>query len=113
MALTNGSAQTTRKLLGQAGLESFVEHIVSIEDVRHWTPRAEVYRHAANVAGVAPDEMCLVAAHAWDILGASHAGLLTAWVVRKEKKFHSAMGAPHVIGESLTDVAATIVALPA
>jgi len=62
---------------------------------------------------VPPGQMCLVAAHAWDILGANHAGLLTAWVARKEKKFHSAMGAPGVRGESLTDVVATLIALPA
>ena len=56
--------------------------------------------------------MCLVAAHAWDILGANHAGLLTAWVARKEKKFHTAMEAPDVTGESLADVVAKIVDLP-
>src|SRR5215470_7360314 len=42
MALTNGSAKTTQHLLEQAALESFVERIVSIEDVRHWKPRAKV-----------------------------------------------------------------------
>jgi 2-haloacid dehalogenase len=113
MALTNGSAQTTQHLFKQAALEGFVERIVSIEEVRHWKPRTEVYLHAANIAGVSPVRMCLVAAHAWDILGANHAGLLTAWVARKEKKFHSAMEAPDVTGESLTDVVATLVGLPA
>lgn len=113
VALTNGSAQATRHLLRQASLETFVERIVSIEEVRHWKPRLEVYLHAASVAGVLPGLMCLVAAHAWDILGADHAGLLTAWIARKEKKFHSAMGAPDVTGETLTDVVATLVALPA
>lgn len=113
MALTNGSVQTTQHLLRQAGQETFVERIVSIEEVRHWKPRAEVYLHAASVAGVPPARMCLVAAHAWDILGANHAGLLTAWVARKEKIFHSAMGAPDVAGDTLTDVVATVLALPA
>jgi 2-haloacid dehalogenase len=71
------------------------------------------YLHAADVARAPPARACLVAAHAWDILGANHAGLLTAWVARKEKRFHSAMGAPAVMGETLTDVADTLVALPA
>lgn len=112
IALTNGGAQTTLHLLEQAGLAGYVERIVSIEEVRHWKPRAEVYRHAASSVGVPPVRMCLVAAHAWDILGANQAGLLTAWVARKEKKFHSAMGAPDVTGEALTDIVATLVALP-
>jgi 2-haloacid dehalogenase len=112
MALTNGSAQTTKHLLAQAALEAFVERIVSIEEVRHWKPRAEVYLRAASVAGVPPARMCLAAAHAWDVLGASHAGLLTAWVSREERKFHSAMRAPDIVGETLTDVAAALVDLP-
>ena len=99
-------------LLKQAGLEEYIERIVSIEEVRHWKPHAEVYRHAASVAGVPPVRMCFIAAHSWDILGANHAGLLTAWVARKEKKFHSAIGAPDVTGETLTDIVATLVALP-
>ena len=111
IALTNGSAQTTQHLLKQAGLEGFVERTVSIDEVRHWKPRAEVYLHAASVAGVPPEHMCLVAAHAWDILGARHAGLLTGWIARKEKKFHSAMGIPDLSGETLTNVVAALIAL--
>ncbi len=113
IALTNGSAQTTQHLLEQASVAGYIERIVSIEEVRHWKPRAEVYLHAASVAGVPPVRMCLIAAHAWDILGANHAGLLTAWVARKEKKFHSAMGDPDVTGDTLTDIVATLAALPA
>jgi len=113
IALTNGSARTTQHLLERAGLEGYIERIVSIEEVRHWKPRAEVYLHAASLTGVPPERMCLIAAHAWDVLGAHHAGLLTAWVARKEKKFHSAMGTPDVAGEKLTDLVATLVALPA
>jgi 2-haloacid dehalogenase len=113
IALTNGSAQTTQHLLKQASLEDCVERIVSIDEVRHWKPRAEVYVHAANVAGVPPARMCLVAAHAWDILGARHAGFLTGWVAHKEKKFHPAMGIPDFSGETLTDVVAALIALGA
>jgi 2-haloacid dehalogenase len=111
VALTNGSAQTTEHLLKQAALEGFVERIVSIDEVRHWKPRADVYLHAASVAGVPPARMCLVAAHAWDILGARHAGFLTGWVARKERKFHPAMGAPDISGETLTDVVAALTTL--
>jgi 2-haloacid dehalogenase len=111
-ALTNGSARTTQHLLEQAGLAGYLEAVISIEEVGHWKPHVEVYRHAAGVAGVPPVRMCLVAAHSWDILGANQAGLLTAWVAREEKRFHPAMGAPDVTGETLMDVACTLVSLP-
>lgn len=113
IALTNGSAQTTQHLLKQAALDGHLERIVSIEEVKHWKPRSTVYLHAASVTGVPPARVCLVAAHAWDILGANHAGLLTAWVSRKEKKFHPAMGAPDVTGATLTDIVTTLVEFPA
>lgn len=110
IALTNGSAATTGQLLKSSKLDGFVERIVSIDDIKHWKPRREVYLYAAAAAGVSPDRMALVAAHAWDILGASRAGLMTGWVARKEKKFHAAMGTPTVAGQTLTDVVAALLA---
>lgn len=112
MALTNGSAATTQRLLDRAGLGDFVERIVSIDEVRHWKPHREVYLHAARVAGVVPSACALVAAHAWDVLGAARAGLTTGWVYRKEKRFHPAMGRPTVQNETLADVVAGLLMLP-
>src|SRR4051812_40140269 len=63
MALTNGSAQTTTTLLQRAGLLRHFEHVTSIDEVGHWKPRAEVYLHAAQTAGVEPSKLALVAAH--------------------------------------------------
>lgn len=46
------------------------------------------------------------------LFGANHAGLLTAWVARKEKAFHSAMGTADLTGEALTDIVTALGALP-
>jgi 2-haloacid dehalogenase len=51
--------------------------------------------------------------HAWDVLGARRAGLLTGWVTRQEGLFHPAMGTPTVEGATLTEVVTRLVALPA
>jgi 2-haloacid dehalogenase len=113
VALTNGAASTTDHLLQRAGLETFVERTISIDEVRHWKPRREVYLHAAHVGGVPPPRLALVAAHAWDIAGANAAGLTTGWVARTEKFFHRAMGTPVVTGDGLVDVVDALIALPA
>ncbi len=110
VTLSNGGATATRGLLVRSKVNDFVERIFSIDDVKHRKPRREVYLHAATVMGLPPQEIALVAAHAWDILGASRAGLLTGWVARKEKKFHGAMGAPSVSAQDLTDVVASLLA---
>jgi 2-haloacid dehalogenase len=113
IALTNGSAETTTRLLQQAALEDFVERVISIDEVQRWKPCRDIYLHAAKVVTVVPSALCLVAAHAWDIQGARQAGLTTAWVSHKEKRFHPAMGAPALQGEGLEDVARQLAALPA
>ena len=62
--------------------------------------------------GVAPGELALVAAHAWDVNGASRAGLVTGWVSRLEKQFLSVMNPPDVTGGTLTGVGQRLLALP-
>ena len=112
VTLSNGSAETTRQLLQCARLDRFVERVISIDEVRRWKPAREVYLHAAKVAGVAPDELALVAAHAWDIHGANQAGLSTGWVSRLEKRFHPAMSPPDVTGSTLVEVSERLLLLP-
>lgn len=102
-ALTNGSAENTYQLLKQADLLEHVVQVISIEAVRHWKPRREVYLHAADVAGVLPGQLALVAAHAWDIHGANRAGLFTGWVSRLEKRFDPSMDPPDVTGDTLDE----------
>jgi 2-haloacid dehalogenase len=100
-------------LLDRAGLRDFVEAVVSIDEVRHWKPRREVYLHAARALGVTPGDLALVAAHAWDVCGAARAGLVTAWVSRKELLFHPAMPPATVTGASLLDAVRALTSLRA
>lgn len=103
LALTNGSADNTRQLLEQAGLLEQIEHIISIDEIRHWKPRREVYLHAARIAVVPPDKLALVAARSWDIHGARQAGLMTGWVSRLEKRFDPSMNPPDVTADTLDE----------
>ncbi|TAM57671.1 haloacid dehalogenase type II [bacterium] len=112
VALTNGNAQTTRGLLERAGLLGLVERVTSVEEIRHWKPRREVYLHAAASAQVEPSRMALVAAHAWDIHGAGRAGLTTAFVSRGVP-YPATMQAPDVVGETLLDAAHALMRLAA
>jgi 2-haloacid dehalogenase len=112
IALTNGGAENTQKLLDRAHLLSFVEKTISIDEVRHWKPHREVYLHAARALGVEPARLALVAAHAWDVHGAKQAGLCGAWVKRQDKVYQAAMQPPDVQGSSLLAAAEVLLALP-
>lgn len=110
--LTNGSASVTARLLERAGLDRVVERTTSIDEIGRWKPSAPVSRDAAAVLGVEPARLALVAAHAWDVLGAGRAGLLTGWVARHEGAFHAAMPPPTVVGRTLPEVVSRRLALP-
>jgi 2-haloacid dehalogenase len=104
VTLSNGSARATEMLLERAELRKYVERSVSIDEVKRWKPAREVYLHCAEVVGISPDRMALVAAHGWDIQGAKRAGLTAAYIERNEGPFLSVFDAPDVTGTTLGDV---------
>ncbi|QEH38449.1 hypothetical protein OJF2_70520 [Aquisphaera giovannonii] len=105
-------ASRAQSLLGGSGLGGFVERIVSIDEVRAWKPRPEVYRHAADLAGLAPSCLALIAAHARDCHGASRARLATGWVSRPELRLNPALSQPDVRGVALSRVDEALIRLP-
>jgi len=109
--LTNGSASVISSFIDRAGLGPAVDRVISVSEVYRWKPAGVVYLYAAEVLGVSPDRMALVAAHDWDCHGAKRAGLTTGWVSRKSGGFGAPFAAPDVVGEDLTEVAAKLLAL--
>lgn len=85
--LTNGGQEHTRKLLARAGLEDFVEAVVTVDEVRAFKPHAAPYQHAAARLGLPVDQITLVAAHGWDVVGARAAGMRAVWVERLERRW--------------------------
>ncbi len=111
MALTNGAADFTRKLLAQEGLGGLLDPVLSVEDIGVYKPRREIYRHAAQQAGAAPDRVALVAIHAWDINGAIAAGLRGAYV-SVQGPYPGFMRKPDVVAPSLQAAVQALLAMP-
>jgi len=107
--LTNGSAKVTGTLLERAGIRHLVEHVISIDEIGHWKPHGAVYASCAEMFGLQPTEVALVAAHPWDIQGARQSGLMTGYVARNGAAFPSVMKAPDVQGKSLTELTDKII----
>lgn len=81
-ALTNGSAGMAEAQIRNAGLDSFMERVISVDEVGRFKPDPVVYIHAAQVLGIQNDEMLLVASHDWDCAGAMIVGARAAFVRR-------------------------------
>ncbi len=83
-ALSNGGFALLTNLVKAAGLP--FDCILSAELARNYKPDPGVYRTAARLLDVEPDEILMVAAHGWDLDGAREAGLRTAFLERPAEK---------------------------
>lgn len=109
--LTNAGERQARGLLEAAGLEERVAELVSVEEIELYKPHPAVYRHAAERLGVEPKSVTLIAAHAWDVLGAKAAGLDTIWLDRLEREWPFPRGKPRSrIAHDLVEAAELVAA---
>ena len=94
--LSNGGFALLTNLVKAAGLP--FDCVVSAELFQAYKPDPRVYRGAADLLDVAPDQIVLVAAHGRDIQGAAAAGLRTAFLERPREK------GPHGEADRAVDV---------
>jgi 2-haloacid dehalogenase len=109
-ALTNSTLEVAGAQLEHAGLIDLFDQVLSADTVRRLKPAPEPYRMAAERFGVGVGQVRLIAAHAWDVAGARHAGCAAAFVARPGKALDPLAEAPDVIGGDLDEVAALIIA---
>jgi 2-haloacid dehalogenase len=87
VALTNSGAQQTEEILTSAKLRDRFECIFSVSDVGAYKPDRRAYEHVRAELAVDASQATLIAAHAWDVLGARVAGLGAIWVDRMERRW--------------------------
>ena len=78
--LSNGSFAGMVHLARFAGLPW--DCIITAENARWYKPRPEVYRTAAELLGLRPNQIMMVAAHNYDLAAARSCGFRTAFVPR-------------------------------
>ena len=109
VTLTNSAPAAVDQQLKNAGIGEYFERSFSVDAVRKFKPAAEVYRLVATELQVAPPQLRLVAAHAWDVLGAMRAGCAAAFVTRPGKALFPLADTPDIVGPDLRNVADQIV----
>lgn len=80
VTLSNGNIALMLAMARRGGLPW--DAILGAEITRACKPAPEAYLATARILGVAPGELCLVAAHHSDLAAARRSGLLTAYVDR-------------------------------
>jgi 2-haloacid dehalogenase len=78
--LSNGNILLLANMAKRAGIPW--DAILGAEPVQAYKPQPEAYTRTADILGLAPGEVALVAAHNGDLAAARRAGLKTAFVLR-------------------------------
>ena len=78
--LSNGNVALLLNMARRAGLPW--DAILGAEVARAYKPQPEAYLRTADILGLSPGEVCLVAAHNGDLAAARGCGLKTAFVPR-------------------------------
>lgn len=94
VTLTNGATAISEPMLERAGVLPLLEHRLSVDVPKKWKPHPDAYQYAADVCGVEPSRMALVAVHPWDVDGARRAGLTGIWVDRRGTPYPSSFLRP-------------------
>jgi 2-haloacid dehalogenase len=103
-ALTNSSAASAQSLIERAGVLDLFTAVLSVEAVGRYKPDPAPYLYALERLGVPAGRAAFVAAHAWDVLGASSVGLRAVWVAAHERSWPL----PIPAGETALDVASAV-----
>jgi 2-haloacid dehalogenase len=82
--LSNGTARMLGAAVEASGIGGLCDAVLSVEAVRMYKPRPEVYALVTDRYGIAPDEVAFVSSNRWDVMGAAAFGYRPIWVNRSQ-----------------------------
>jgi 2-haloacid dehalogenase len=80
--LSNGSPAMLKAAVDGAGIGGDLDAVLSIDVLRMYKPRQEVYALVTDRFKCAPSDVTFVSSNRWDIMGAMTFGFRTAWINR-------------------------------
>jgi 2-haloacid dehalogenase len=109
ITLTNSPPQVVEAQLQNSNLADYFEKSFSVDAVKLFKPAADVYQMTAKEMGISTEEIRMVAAHDWDVVGALNAGCAAAFIARPDKVLNPLLPKPDIVGSDLVEVAEKII----
>jgi 2-haloacid dehalogenase len=109
--LTDNLLEVQTRQLEHGGIVDLFERRFSADGVKHHKPSREAYAYVERELAVEPSQLCLVACHTWDTLGAVAAGWGAALIKRVGNDVLGVGPQPQIVGNNLDDVADQLIAL--
>jgi 2-haloacid dehalogenase len=108
--LTDNLLEVQTRQLMHGGIVDLFERRFSADGVKHHKPSREAYAYVEKELAVAPSQLCLIACHTWDTVGAVAAGWSAALIKRPGNAILGVGPRPQIVGDDLNDVADQLVA---
>jgi 2-haloacid dehalogenase len=102
--LSNGSSEMLASVVQSNGLKSYLDKVITIEDVRLFKTAPQAYALLVKAFPVKKEEILFVSSNAWDALAAKWYGFDVFWVNRLGHPFEEIGEKPNYEGTSLTKV---------
>lgn len=83
--LSNGTNRMLEKVVRNSGLEHQFSAILSVEKLKLFKPRPEVYQQVVETLSVPKERIAFVSSNCWDACGAQQFGLQSFWINRENK----------------------------
>ena len=109
--LTDNTLGISGRQLEQAGIIGLFERRFSVDEtVRRHKPAPEAYDSVASALDLEPGDICLIACHVWDTVGAVAAGWQAALILREGNAPLDVGPQPNYIGDDLDAIADQLIA---
>ena len=110
--LTNSAAAVMESQIKHADIDQYFDGSLSIESLNTYKPHPRTYHWAANKVGADIGNCMLIAAHGWDVTGATIAGMRAAFLQRPGKTLYPLGPDIEISGRDMVAVADQLVAMP-
>jgi 2-haloacid dehalogenase len=104
--LTDNTLEISGRQLEKGGVIDLFERRFSVDEtVRRHKPAPEAYHSVAEALDTEPENICLIACHTWDTLGAVAAGWQAGLILREGNAPLDVGPQPNYIGDDLDAIA--------
>jgi len=108
--LTNNLLEVQARQMEHGGIADLFERLFSADSIKRHKPAPQVYAYVERELGAKASQLCLIACHTWDTLGAVAAGWEAALVKRVGNDVLGVGPQPQIVGSDLDDVADQLIA---
>jgi 2-haloacid dehalogenase len=108
--LTDNLLEVQTRQLENGDIIGLFERRFSADGVKHHKPSRQAYGYVEKELGVTPSQLCLIACHTWDTLGAVAAGWEAALIKRVGNDLLGVGPQPQFVGNDLNEIADQLIA---